>query len=215
MMNTETTGCCELPHIATWKMYAALQPQGGSQHKHTLIPQQQHMVAGSDLSEPANRSFFDTPYTYFSGISISPAAMSSLTSLGLRPSTLHPVLKALPRISLTVPFNSRAKDRGRMMRAMLMISSKGMLPVCLMCLTFFLSRGGSFKARMTKEVDEGTSSADACLFLMDSLTVTRRPFQSLLHFMMSSPTFLAFRPKGPTLGAKVEVAPISPPTART
>merc|ERR1719361_1898135 len=32
--------------------------------------------------------------------------------------------------------------------------------------------------------------------------------------MMSSPIFLGERPRGPTLGAREEVAPISPPTTR-
>ena len=51
-------------------------------------------------------------------------------------------------------------------------------------------------------------------FCTVSLTVTRRPFQSLVALATSSPTFLGDRPRGPILGARVDVAPTSPPTAR-
>merc|ERR1719431_2278595 len=64
----------------------------------------------------------------------------------------------------------------------------------LTCLTFFRSLGGSLRA------------------LMISLTVTLRPFQSEVAFMMSSPTFFGDRPRGPILGARDDVAAISPPT---
>mmetsp|Transcript_9519 Transcript_9519/g.16750 ORF Transcript_9519/g.16750 Transcript_9519/m.16750 type:complete len:205 (+) Transcript_9519:498-1112(+) len=49
---------------------------------------------------------------------------------------------------------------------------------------------------------------------MTSLTVTLSPFQSRVAALMSSPTFLGERPRGPTLGARAEAAPISPPMAR-
>merc|ERR1712187_409968 len=37
---------------------------------------------------------------------------------------------------------------------------------------------------------------------MVNLTVTFKPFQSLVALQMSSPIFLGDRPRGPTLGAK-------------
>lgn len=109
-------------------------------------------------------------------LSISPALTSSLTSLGLRPSTWHPTEKAVPRISSTVPLSSLAKLRERMMRAISIISSKGTDFVCLMFFSFFLSRGGSFRALMTREDADGTTEIWAWRFWMTSLTVTRRPF---------------------------------------
>ena len=72
----------------------------------------------------------------------------------------------------------------------------------------------TLRALMMRAAAEGTTSTEACLFLMVSLTVTLRPFQSWVALAMSSPIFLGDRPKGPTLGAKAEVAATSPPTAR-
>lgn len=94
-------------------------------------------------------------------LSISPLSMSAWMSLGLRPSTLQPVLKAVPRISLTVPLRSLAMDLKRMVRAMLMISSSGMDLVCLMFFSFLRSRGGSLRALMTREEAEGTTETAA------------------------------------------------------
>ena len=87
--------------------------------------------------------------------------MSSWTSLGLRPSTLQPVLKAVPRISKTVPLRSLAMDLKRMVRAMVMISSSGMDLVCLMFFSFLRSRGGSLSALMTSEEADGTTETAA------------------------------------------------------
>jgi hypothetical protein len=44
------------------------------------------------------------------GISTSPASIASPRSLGFWPSTVQPTEKAVPRISLTVPLSSRARD---------------------------------------------------------------------------------------------------------
>merc|ERR1711942_210210 len=101
-----------------------------------------------------------------------------------------------------------------MTRAAPMMSSKEMLPLCLIFLTFFLSLGGSFRALMIKAAAEGTTEQVACLFWIFSWTVTFRPFQSPVALAMSSPIFLGDKPSGPTLGAKDEVAPTSPPTTR-
>merc|ERR1712019_174244 len=82
-----------------------------------------------------------------------------------------------------------------------------------MFLTFFLSLGGSFRALMIRD-EAGTMLTAACLFWMVSLTVTFKPFQSLVALQMSSPIFLGDRPRGPTLGASTAVGATSPPTAR-
>lgn len=60
-----------------------------------------------------------------------PSFISSMMSCGGRPSTVHPTLCAVPKISRTVPLNSRAIDLGRIVRAIAKISSKLMLPLCL------------------------------------------------------------------------------------
>ena len=80
-------------------------------------------------------------------------------------------------------------------------------------LTFFLSLGGSFRALIMRADALGTTSTVAWRFLMVSLHVIFRPFQSPVALAISSPTFFGDRPRGPTLGARVEVAPTSPPTA--
>eukprot|EP01137_Pigoraptor_chileana_P023756 Opistho-2@90591 len=99
--------------------------------------------------------------------------------------------------------------------AILMISAMAMLPECLIFLTFLRSRGGSLRARMRREATEGVTTTVATRFLTLRRQVTFKPFQSLVAFWISSPTFLALRPRGPTLGAKEAVAATSPPTART
>lgn len=63
-----------------------------------------------------------------------------------------------------------------MVLAMSMISSRGIDFECLMFFSFFRSRGGSFRALMTREDAEGTTETAACRFWIVSLTVTRRPF---------------------------------------
>lgn len=162
-----------------------------------------------------------------------PSLISSLISFGDRPSTWQPTLKAVPRISRTVPFSSRASDllAPRMVRAMSMISSRGIDLECLMFFSFLRSRGGSLSALMTREEAEGTTETAACRFWMVSLMVTRRPFclileadtglrnrirqtQSPVALAISSPTFLGERPRGPILGARVAEDPTSPPVAR-
>lgn len=87
--------------------------------------------------------------------------MSSEMSLGERPSTWQPVEKAVPRISLTVPSRDLAIDLNLMVRAISMISSRGMDLVCLMFFSFLRSRGGSLRALMTREEAEGTTETAA------------------------------------------------------
>lgn len=50
---------------------------------------------------------------------------------------------AVPRISLTPPAKFFARDLERIVRAISKISSRVMLPLCLMFFSFFRSRGGS------------------------------------------------------------------------
>ena len=113
-------------------------------------------------------------------LSIAPLLMSSLISFGDLPSTWQPTLNAVPKTSLTVPGRSFANDLNLMVLAILMISSKGIDFVCFIFFSFFLSRGGSFRALMTKEDAEGTTDTAACRFWIVSLTVTRRPFYIIL-----------------------------------
>lgn len=51
------------------------------------------------------------------------------------------------RTSLTVPESDLAKDLNRILRAISMISSRGMSPEWAMFLTFFRSRGGSVRLK--------------------------------------------------------------------
>jgi hypothetical protein len=162
-----------------------------------------------------------------------PSLISSLISLGLRPSTWQPTENAVPRISRTVPSNFLARDlfAPLIVRAISKISSRGIDLECLMFFSFFRSRGGSLSARMTREEAEGTTDTAACRFWMVSLMVTRRPFfnplsetcrmnfevvhtQSPVALAISSPTFLGERPRGPIFGASVADEPTSPPVAR-
>jgi hypothetical protein len=94
-------------------------------------------------------------------LSISPAMISSLIALGLRPSTWQPTLNAVPRISLTVPCRDLAKDLDRIFRAISMISSRGIEPECLMFFCFLRSRGGSLRALMTRAYAELTTETAA------------------------------------------------------
>jgi hypothetical protein len=83
------------------------------------------------------------PVFHSSGTSISPALMASMTSCGFLPSIVQPTDCAVPRISLATPERSFARDFERIVRAISKISSRAMLPECLMFFSFFRSRGGS------------------------------------------------------------------------
>lgn len=111
--------------------------------------------------------------------------MSSLIAFGLRPSTWQPVLKAVPRTSFTVPFNSFDMLLKRIFRAISMISSNGIDLLCLMFFSFFRSRGGSLSALMTREDAEGTMETAACRFWMVRRIVTRRPFWKLVSAFLT------------------------------
>ena len=94
-------------------------------------------------------------------LSMVPFSISSLMSLGDFPSTWQPTLKAVPSTSFTVPCKFFANDLKRIIRAILMISSSGIDLECLIFFSFFRSRGGSFRALMTREDAEGTTETAA------------------------------------------------------
>merc|ERR1740116_29842 len=83
-----------------------------------------------------------------------------------------------------------------------------------MFFSFLRSRTGSLRALMIKAEAEGIISTVAWRLMMVNLTVTFMPFQSMVAFWMSSPTFLGDRPRGPIFGASDEALPTSPPMAR-
>ena len=64
---------------------------------------------------------------------------------------------------------------------------------------------------MIKAEEVGLTLISAALFWHLSSTITLIPFHLPPSLMMSSPTFLALRPRGPSLGAKVAAGPASPP----
>merc|ERR1712013_557847 len=70
------------------------------------------------------------------------------------------------------------------------------------------------RALIIRAAAEGQTEIAACLFCTVSCTVIFRPFHSWVDLAMSSPIFLGDKPRGPTLGAREEVAPTSPPTTR-
>lgn len=75
--------------------------------------------------------FLKNLHIYSLGTSRAPLLMSSIKSCGALPSMVHPTLCAVPRISLHVPCNSLAIDRGRIVRAIARISSNVIFPLCL------------------------------------------------------------------------------------
>merc|ERR1719430_180237 len=95
-----------------------------------------------------------------------------------------------------------------------LIFSIVMFPLCLIFFTFLRSLCGSLRALIIIAAAEGQTAIVACLFCTVSCTVIFRPFHSWVDLAMSSPIFLGDRPRGPTLGARDEVAPTSPPTTR-
>merc|ERR1719197_2130867 len=80
-----------------------------------------------------------------------------------------------------------------------------------MFFVFLRSRRGSFNSLITRLVAFGSTSTLAALFWIVSFTVTRMPFQALVPFTISSPTFFGDMPRGPTLGASTEDGAVSPP----
>ena len=64
---------------------------------------------------------------------------------------------------------------------------------------------------MIRAEEVGWTVISAALFWHFSWTITLIPFHFPPSLTMSSPTFLALRPRGPSLGAKVAAGPGSPP----
>merc|ERR1719333_462562 len=108
----------------------------------------------------------------------------------------------------------RAIDRGLMVLAISITWSSVMLPSCLMFFSFLRSRTGSLRALTSRADADGIISTVAWRLMIVSFTVTFMPFQSMVAFWMSSPTFFGERPWGPIFGAREEALPTSPPTAR-
>lgn len=129
------------------------------------------------------------PY-YSSGTWSVPPLISSISSRGGLPSTVHPTDWHVPSISLTVPLRYFAIDLGLIDRAMETISSNDRFPLCLIFFCLFRSLGGSFKALIIKEAADGTTVIVACRFCIVNWTVIFKPFQSLVALAISSPTFL-------------------------
>lgn len=115
-----------------------------------------------------------------------------MMSSGWWPSTLQPTVWPVPKISLRVPESPLAKGQYHICWAMLIMSSKVILPLCLMLFRFFLSLNGSLRALMIRAETEGTASIRACLhngFHCDS-----QALQPPAGLGMSSPTFLKTDP---------------------
>ena len=120
-----------------------------------------------------------------------------MMSRGWWPSTVQPTAWAVPGISLRVPESSLAKDWCHSCQAVLTISSKVIIPLCIMFFCFFLSLGSSLRTLMIRAEAEGTDCLSLGLsVLMVSFTVNLGHFQSPVALAMSSPTFFGDRPRG-------------------
>jgi hypothetical protein len=78
-------------------------------------------------------------------------------------------------------------------------------------LVFFLSRSYPPSSLIIKADEVGWIMIYAALFWHLSWTITRIPFHFPPYLIISSPTFLALRPSGPSFGARVAAGPGSPP----
>merc|ERR1740138_364075 len=145
------------------------------------------------------------------GTSHSSLSIADCRSWGFWPSTVQPTALQVPSTSFTVPLNSFAKLFERICLTTLKSCSFVRLPLCLMFLVFLRSRKGSFNSLMMRLVAFGSTSTFAARFWIVNFTVTRMPFQALVPFTMSSPTFFGDMPSGPTFGASTEEGACSPP----
>merc|ERR1711898_24387 len=141
--------------------------------------------------------------------------MAAVQSSASSPLIVHPMERADPIISRTVPSKVLALERDRMVRATLYTSSQLRLPSCEMFFTFLRSLGGSLSALMSSAVADGTTSTVTLRFCTCSLQVTFMPFHSLVALHKSSPTDLGLSFIGPTLGASAGTGGTSPPGTRT
>ena len=110
-----------------------------------------------------------------------------------------------------VPESSLARDRCRICRAMLTISSKVMFPLCLLNVFLLLSVPWWFLEGFDDQGRSRRYHLNLGLSVLVSFIVILRPFQSPVALAISSPTFFVDRPRGPILGARADVAPTSPP----
>jgi len=129
-------------------------------------------------------------FIYASGTSMAPSSTCLVTSTGSWPSTVTPTLFTVPNTSLTVPAKDLAIERGLITRAMWKMSFIFKSPWWGQASPFLWSRAGSLSALITSEAAEGMTLTWASRPLMVNLTVTRRPFQSVVALAISSPIFL-------------------------
>ena len=118
---------------------------------------------------------------------------------------------AVPSISFTVPASSFAILRSRICLATPMICSREILPSCT---------AGPSRFRIRMLFKHLISAANLnyfyrCFTVQNTQAYSNtQTFQSIVFFWISSPIFFSERPKGPTLGAKEDAEPTSPPTTR-
>lgn len=122
-------------------------------------------------------------------------------SWGWQPSTLQTTDCAVPRISLTVPENSLAKDQCHICWAILIISSKVMFPLCLVFFCFFLSLGSSWELwwsgqRQKNHLNQGLS------LLSGQFHCNPQTLPIAIPLTMSLPTFFWRQIQGANLGGQ-------------
>ena len=142
---------------------------------------------------------------------ISPLLIFCITTLGLILSTVHPMERQVPNTDLTVPVRLFAKDLSSTALAIFLTCSRVRLPLWVTFLTFFLSLSYPPSSLMMRADEVGWTVISAALFWHLSWTITLIPFHFPPSLTISSPTFLALRPSGPSLGARVAAGPGSPP----
>ena len=95
-------------------------------------------------------------WVYSSGTVSDPSSISFCKSTGDFPFTVHPIEKAVPRTSFTVPFNFLAMDLNLSILAIFITESNVIFPLCLMFFTFFLSLGASLSSFIISAEAVGT-----------------------------------------------------------
>jgi len=126
--------------------------------------------------------------------------------------TVHPNETHVPKICFTVPLNSLDKLLASITLATFTTWSKVKFPSCLIFFVFFLSLSFSPNSLINYGAALGWIANVATLFWTFISTMTLIPFHLAVSLAKSSPTFLAFKPKGPSFGANDDAAPASPPT---
>ena len=144
-------------------------------------------------------------------ILISPLLIFWIRALGLILSTVHPIDRQVPNTDLTVPVRFFARDFSSTVLAIFLTCSRVRFPLWVTFLTFLRSRSYPPNSLMMSADEVGWTEISAALFWHLSWTITLIPFHLPPSLTISSPTFLALRPRGPNLGARVAAGPGSPP----